>query len=125
MSEPDTYSILSEPGLRPNRYTPEELREIVSQYLPVAAAPESLFPVPCDPYAKPQTKERPAACNIRMGEDGLHARIPFPNALPQIRISFRDGNTTFTFTGSYEGRHSLPAKLLRQMENDPGTEVGY
>ena len=63
--------------------------------------------------------------NVRADDTGLHALVPFPNELPIIRIRFRDGNTTFIFSGSYEGRHSLTAKLLSRMENDPDPEVVY
>ena len=122
MSEPNTYSFSGEPGLRLNPYTPDDLQEIKALYLPGEQPPESL---PYDPYAKPIKRDCAPRGNVRADDIGLHAIVPFPNELPAIRIRFRDGNTTFIFTGSYEGRHSLTAKLLKRMENDPDPEVVY
>ena len=122
MSKPNRYSLSGEPGLRLNPYTPEDLQEIRALYLPGEQPPELM---PYDPYLKPQPKEPVIRKNVRADETGLHAVVPFPNELPTIRIRFRDGNTTFIFSGSYEGRHSLTAKLLKRMENDPDPEVVY
>ena len=125
MSETNTYSFSGEPGLRLNPYTPEDLQEIRALYLPEKQPPESPLQPPCDPYAKPIKRDCAPRSNIRADDTGLHAFVPFPNELPIIRIRFRDGNTTFIFSGSYEGRHSLTAKLLKRMENDPDPEVVY
>lgn len=122
MSEPNTYSFSGEPGLRLNPYTPEDLQEIKALYLPGEQASES---PPYDPYARREPREAISRGNVRADDTGLHAVVPFPNELPIIRIRFRDGNTTFIFSGSYEGRHSLTAKLLKRMENDPDPEVVY
>ena len=109
MDEASNYSFSGEPGLRLNPYTPEELQEIKALYLPGEQPPESPVQPPCDPYAKPQPREPVIRKNVRADNTGLHAVVPFPNELPAIRIRFRDGNTTFIFSGSYEGRHSLTA----------------
>ena len=122
MSETNKYSFSGEPGLRLNPYTPEDLQEIKALYLPEEQPPES---PPYDPYARREPREVPPRGNVRADDTGLHAVVPFPNELPIIRIRFRDGNTTFIFSGSYEGRHSLTAKLLKRMENDPDPEVVY
>ena len=125
MEETNTYSFSGESGLRLNPYTPEELQEIKALYLPGEPPPESSMLPPCDSYAKPITRDHAPRANVRADDTGLYAVVPFPNELPAIRIRFRDGNTTFIFSGSYEGRHSLPAKLLARMEKDPDPEVIY
>ena len=125
MEETNTYSFSGESGLRLNPYTPEELQEIKALYLPEELPPESPMLPPCDPYAKPVKRDHTPRANVRADDTGLYAVVPFPNELPAIRIRFRDGNTTFIFSGSYEGRHSLPAKLLARMEKDPDPEVVY
>jgi len=39
-------------------------------------------------------------------------------ALPQITVTLRSGQTTYRFSGSYDGNRSLPAKLLDRMVKD-------
>jgi len=59
--------------------------------------------------------------NVRMNEDGhIIAQVPMVNSLPEIKVSFKDGNTTFVFTGHYDGTHSVTMKLLSQMEKGKG-----
>jgi len=61
--------------------------------------------------------------NIRMNEEGhIIAQVPMVNSLPEIKVSFKDGNTTFVFTGHYDGAHSITMKLLSQMEKDKEKE---
>ena len=122
MSETNKYSFSGESGLRLNPYTPEELQEIKALYLP--GEPPSESP-PYDPYVRRGPRDVTPRANVRADDTGLYAVVPFPNELPAIRIRFRDGNTTFLFSGSYEGRHSLPAKLLSRMDKDPDPEVIY
>ena len=50
----------------------------------------------------------------------LAVRVPMSTALPDIRVTLRSGNTTYRFTGRYDGKTSLPAKLLKSMERDVG-----
>ena len=40
------------------------------------------------------------------------------NALPDITVTMKSGKTTCHFTGSYDGRHALTAKLFTHMVND-------
>lgn len=57
--------------------------------------------------------------NVRMDEEGhIIAHVPLVNSLPEIKVSFKEGNTVFVFTGRYDGSHSVTMKLLSQMERD-------
>ena len=40
------------------------------------------------------------------------------NALPDITVTMKSTKTTYRFTGSYDGRHALTAKLFSHMVND-------
>ena len=50
----------------------------------------------------------------------LAVRTPLPTALPEVGITLKSGNATYRFTGRYDGKTSLPAKLLKSMERDAG-----
>lgn len=57
--------------------------------------------------------------NTRIDDEGhIIAQVPMVNSLPEIKVSFKDGNTTFVFSGHYDGSHSVTMKLLSQMEKD-------
>ena len=51
-------------------------------------------------------------------ENNITVKNPLFMELPQITISLELNGTTYRFRGSYDGTHSLPAKLLKLMEND-------
>ena len=48
----------------------------------------------------------------------LSVKVPMPTALPDICVTLRSGHTTYRFTGRYDGKHSLAAKLLKSMEQN-------
>lgn len=65
--------------------------------------------------------------NYRKGKEGTemdrgNIRISavnlLNNELPEIKVFLEDKGTLYTFSGVYEGRHSVSSKLLRLMEND-------
>lgn len=61
-------------------------------------------------------KEKP---NVRIGEDGSRsASVPFWQELPEITVHLRDGHTDYCFTGSFDGKHTLPDNVLKLMEDD-------
>lgn len=51
-------------------------------------------------------------------------KTPLAQELPDIQIMLQSGRTTYRFTGSYDGWHSAPAKLLRLMERDNSEKDG-
>ena len=49
--------------------------------------------------------------NIRIDQDGTrHAPVPMWQELPQITVRLEEGHTTYRFTGSFDGKHTLPEK---------------
>lgn len=40
------------------------------------------------------------------------------NDLPDIKVFLEDKGSLYTFSGVYEGNHSVSSKLLRLIEND-------
>ena len=49
--------------------------------------------------------------NIRIDQDGTrYAPVPMWRELPQITVLLEEGNTTYRFTGSFDGKHTLPEK---------------
>ena len=64
-------------------------------------------------------EEKVMSKNTRIDDEGhIIAQVPMVNSLPEIKVSFKDGNTTFVFSGHYDGTHSVTMKLLSQMEKD-------
>ncbi len=43
---------------------------------------------------------------------------PFYQELPKHEIVMKSGKTLYRFTGSYDGKKSLPYKVLRLMEQE-------
>ncbi len=43
---------------------------------------------------------------------------PLMQELPALAIRLKSGRTTYRFCGSYDGRRSISAKVLRLMEQD-------
>ena len=44
---------------------------------------------------------------------------PLAYELPAREVVIKSGRTTYRFTGSYDGKKSLPHKVLRLMEQEP------
>lgn len=55
--------------------------------------------------------------NICVGEDGAcHISVPLWQELPQITVRLEEGHTTYRFTGSFDGKHTLPEKTAKLMD---------
>ncbi|MDR2931678.1 MAG: hypothetical protein LBV27_01090 [Oscillospiraceae bacterium] len=52
----------------------------------------------------------------------VNGRLVVKNALapmlPTVQTTLKSGKTTYRFNGSYDGIHSISAKILRLMEKD-------
>ena len=59
--------------------------------------------------------------NIRIDQDGtFHAPVPMWQELPQITVCLEEGNTTYRFTGSFDGKHTLPEKAVKLADEQNG-----
>ena len=55
--------------------------------------------------------------NIRIDQYGTrHAPVPMWRVLPQIAVRLEEGNTTYRFTGSFDGKHTLPEKAVKLVD---------
>ena len=59
--------------------------------------------------------------NIRTDPDESR-RVPVPlwQGLPQITVRLKDGHTTYRFTASFDGKHSLPEKTVKLIDSEKG-----
>ena len=63
--------------------------------------------------------------NIRFDENGhIIVQDPLYNVLPTVMVTIESKGTIYRFTGSYDGEHSLPAKILKNIAlySDKGVE---
>ena len=59
--------------------------------------------------------------NVRIDEDGIrHASVPMWQELPQITVRLKDGHTTYQFTGRFDGKRTLPEKVTKLIDEQPG-----
>ena len=59
--------------------------------------------------------------NIRIDQDGTrHAPVLMWQELPQITVRLEEGYTTYRFTGSFEGKHTLPEKAMKLADEQKG-----
>ena len=59
--------------------------------------------------------------NIRIDKDGSrHAIVPMWQELPQITVRLEEGHTTYRFTGSFDGKHTLPEKAVKLVAEQKG-----
>ena len=59
--------------------------------------------------------------NIRIDKDGSHhAAVPMWQDLPQITVRREEGHTTYRFTGSFDGKHTLPEKTMKLVDEQKG-----
>lgn len=59
--------------------------------------------------------------NIRIDQDGTrYAPVPMWRELPQITVLLEEGNTTYRFTGSFDGKHTLPEKAVKLADKQKG-----
>ena len=71
---------------------------------------------------KPQVQKKR---NFRFDESGhIIVQDPLYNVLPTVRVTIESKGTIYRFTGSYDGEHSLPAKILKNIAlySDKGVE---
>ena len=49
-------------------------------------------------------------------------RVPVPpwQELPQITVRLKDGHTTYRFTASFDGKHTLPEKAVKLIDSEKG-----
>ena len=59
--------------------------------------------------------------NIRTDPDESR-RVPVPlwQELPQITVRLKDGHTTYRFTDSFDGKHTLPEKTVKLIDSEKG-----
>ena len=59
--------------------------------------------------------------NIRTDPDESR-RVPAPlwQELPRITVRLKDGHTTYRFTASFDGKHSLPEKTVKLIDSEKG-----
>ena len=72
---------------------------------------------------KPQVQKKR---NFRFDESGhIIVQDPLYNVLPTVTVTIESKGTTYRFTGSYDGAHSLPAKILKNIAlySDKGVEI--
>ena len=65
--------------------------------------------------------------SFRFDESGhIIVHDPLYNVLPTVTVTIESKGTTYRFTGSYDGEHSLPAKIPKNIAlyNDKGVENG-
>ena len=62
---------------------------------------------------KPQVQKKH---NFRFDENGhIIVQDPLYNVLPTVMVTIESKGTLYRFTGSYDGEHSLPAKILKNI----------
>jgi len=55
----------------------------------------------------------------KINEQGhITAKVPLWWELPEVTLRREIGNTEYSISGSYDGSHTLPSKLLRLMEQE-------
>ena len=71
------------------------------------------------PYPK-QGKDGKGMERKREIKDGqIVVKNPLYQELPMHEVTVQSGRTLYRFTGSYDGKRSLPYKVLRLMEQPP------
>ncbi len=59
--------------------------------------------------------------NVQL-ESGGSRSVPVPlwQELPQITVRLKEGNTTYRFTASFDGRHALSEKVVKLIDSERG-----
>ena len=79
------------------------------------------YPKPLVLRAKRKVEMEEKKRNIRIDQDGIrHAPVPMWQELPQITVRLEEGHTTYRFTGSFEGKHTLPEKAMKLADEQKG-----
>lgn len=59
--------------------------------------------------------------NVQVESDGSRsAPVPLWQELPQITVRLEEGHTTYRFTGSFDGKHTLPEKAVKLADEQKG-----
>ena len=59
--------------------------------------------------------------NVQVESDGSRSTpVPLWQELPQITVRLEEGNTTYRFTGSFDGKHTLPEKVVKLADEQKG-----
>ncbi len=76
------------------------------------------------PYSK-QGKDGKGMERKRKIKDGhIVVKNPLYQELPEHEVTIKSGRTCYRFTGSYDGKQSLPHKVLQLMGRSPIDEKG-
>ena len=79
------------------------------------------YPKPLVFQAKRKVEMEEKKRNIRIDQDGTrHAPVPMWQELPQITVRLKEGHTTYRFTGSFDGKHTLPEKAVKLADVQKG-----
>ena len=79
------------------------------------------YPKPLVFQAKRKVEMEEKKRNIRIDQDGTrHAPVPMWQELPQITVRLEEGHTTYRFTGSFDGKHTLPEKAVKLADEQKG-----
>lgn len=59
--------------------------------------------------------------NVQVETDGSRSvPVPLWQELPQITVRLEEGHTTYRFTGSFDGKHTLPEKAVKLADEQKG-----
>ena len=79
------------------------------------------YPKPLVFQAKRKVEMEEKKRNIRIDQDGTrHAPVPMLQELSQITVRLEEGHTTYRFTGSFDGKHTLPEKVVKLADEQKG-----
>ena len=53
-------------------------------------------------------------------DDSRSVPVPLWQELPQITVRLKEGNTTYRFTASFDGRHALSEKVVKMIDSERG-----
>lgn len=79
------------------------------------------YPKPLVFQAKRKVEMEEKKRNIRIDQDGTrHAPVPMWQELSQITVRLEEGHTTYRFTGSFDGKHTLSEKAVKLADEQKG-----
>ena len=59
--------------------------------------------------------------SIQVESDGSRSvPVPLWQELPQITVRLKEGNTTYRFTASFDGRHAFSEKAVKLIDSERG-----
>ena len=59
--------------------------------------------------------------SVQVESDGSRsAPVPLWQELPQITVRLKEGNTTYRFTASFDGRHAFSEKAVKLIDSERG-----